>query len=169
MKVQTYLDRVLSGATEAEFVAEFPHSVLVELEGQEDDHGSAAAMTERLDSHAIKLMSKSSRDANVFVIEFAHPEGTVKVGRASDADVLVDHKSVSKGHAEFTLGEGPKLVLKDLGSTNGTFVNNRKLPENTPTSVFPDDTLRFGRATGYYLMDAKGFFQYLVTLQRFGL
>jgi hypothetical protein len=64
-KVQTYLDRVTSGCTEQDFVTEFPFPVLVELEGQAGT-ADAGMMTERLDSHNIRLQSKTSRDANVF-------------------------------------------------------------------------------------------------------
>ena len=67
-KVQTYLDRVVAGATEAEFAAEFPHPVLVELEQGQTSDTDAGMMTERLDSHNIRLQSKTSRDANVFEI-----------------------------------------------------------------------------------------------------
>ena len=90
------------------------------------------------------------------------------LGRQQDNDIVVDDPAVSRSHSAIVAGQSG-YRMRDLGSTNGTFVNVRKLPAETATSVFPDDTLRFGRATGYYLMDAKGFFQYLQTLQRFGL
>ena len=168
-KVQSYLDRVVAGAAEPQFVAEFPHPVLVELEAGQTSDTDAGMMTERLDSHNIRLQSKTSRDANVFEIKATGAAGpTVRVGRATDSHIHVDHGSVSKGHAEFFL-EADGIKLMDLGSTNGTFVNNRKLEAQTATKVVADDTVRFGRATGYYLMDAKGFYQYLLTLQRFGL
>ncbi|RMG15295.1 MAG: FHA domain-containing protein [Planctomycetota bacterium] len=162
VKVQAYLDRVLAGASEDEFLAEFPHPVLVELEGQEDDAG-AGALTERLDSQAIRLQSKSSRDANVFAL----PEGEVRVGRVSDADVRVEHKSVSKAHARFHVRAGA-IELVDLDSTNGTYLNGRRLAPREAVRVRPDDTVRFGLATGFYVFDAAGFYQYLTTLSRFG-
>lgn len=166
-KVQSYLDRVVAGATEPDFIADFPHAVLVELEAGQTSDTDAGMMTERLDSHNIRLQSKTSRDANVFEIKPSE-NPTVRVGRSTESDILVDHGSVSKGHAEFFL-EDDGIKLMDLGSTNGTFVNNRKLEPKKATKVIADDTVRFGRATGYYLMDAKGFYQYLVTLMRFGL
>lgn len=169
-KVQSYLDRVVAGATEPEFVAEFPHAVLVELEAGQNGESDAGMMTERLDSHNIRLQSKTSRDANVFEISPTDSgDGpTVSVGRAADSKIHVDHGSVSKGHAQFFL-ENEGLKLMDLDSTNGTFVNNRQLEARKATLVKPDDTVRFGRATGYYMMDPKGFYTYLVTLMRFGL
>jgi hypothetical protein len=168
-KVQSYLDRVSEGCTEAEFVREFPFPVLVELEGQAGGAGDAGMMTERLDSQNIRLQAKNSRHANVLEIRGQDEKATsVRVGRADLSDLNVDHGSVSKGHAEFFL-DGSSLKLMDLGSTNGTFINNRRLEPNKAESVSADDTVRFGLATGFYLLHAPGFFQYLTTLQRFGL
>jgi predicted component of type VI protein secretion system len=44
------------------------------------------------------------------------------VGRLGDNDVQLDEASVSSHHAEIELGEG-LAVLRDLDSTNGTFLN----------------------------------------------
>ncbi len=169
-KVQTYLDRVSAGCSEHDFVKEFPFPVLVELEEQAGGAGDAGMMTERLDAQNIRLQAKNSRHANVFEIHAQDAKASsVRVGRADSCDIKVDHGSVSKDHAEFVLAEESTLKLLDLGSTNGTFINNRRLEPKTATVVSPDDTVRFGLATGFYLLNADGFFQYLTTLQRFGL
>ena len=54
--------------------------------------------------------------------------GTLKtMGRAPRADFVVDAALVSRVHCRFTLNHGNELELEDLGSTNGTFVNGRKV------------------------------------------
>ena len=54
--------------------------------------------------------------------------GTLKtLGRAARADFVVDAALVSRVHCRFTLNETNELELEDLGSTNGTFVNGRKV------------------------------------------
>ena len=54
--------------------------------------------------------------------------GTLKtMGRAPRADFVVDAALVSRVHCRFTLTEGDELELEDLGSTNGTFVNEKKV------------------------------------------
>ncbi len=54
--------------------------------------------------------------------------GTLKtMGRAPRADFVVDAALVSRVHCRFTLSEANELELEDLGSTNGTFVNGRKV------------------------------------------
>lgn len=49
-----------------------------------------------------------------------------RVGRGKDADHVIYSKQVSKEHAEF-LQDGERYVIRDLGSTNGTFVNGQRI------------------------------------------
>ena len=50
----------------------------------------------------------------------------VVVGRKEDCDIQLDHKSVSKLHCVLVRTEG-LLLLRDLGSTNGTRVNGQRI------------------------------------------
>lgn len=52
------------------------------------------------------------------------------VGRDPDASFTIDRSEVSRNHAEF-LNLGGQLVLRDLDSTNSTFVNNKKIDAHT--------------------------------------
>lgn len=69
--------------------------------------------------------------------------GTLKtMGRAPRADFVVDAALVSRVHCRFTLNSTNELELEDLGSTNGTFVNGRKVSRVT---LNDGDTLTVGR------------------------
>ena len=48
------------------------------------------------------------------------------VGRSSKADIQVDQEAISRTHAKFTINAG-RVSLKDLGSTNGTYVNDEMI------------------------------------------
>ncbi|MFO0832031.1 MAG: FHA domain-containing protein [Phycisphaerales bacterium] len=48
------------------------------------------------------------------------------IGRATDCGLRIPSSSVSRHHCEVALGEG-KVMLRDLGSSNGTFVNRKKV------------------------------------------
>ncbi len=69
--------------------------------------------------------------------------GTLKtMGRAPRADFVVDAALVSRVHCRFTLNETNELELEDLGSTNGTFVNGKKVRR---TQLSDGDKLTVGR------------------------
>jgi pSer/pThr/pTyr-binding forkhead associated (FHA) protein len=69
--------------------------------------------------------------------------GTLKtLGRAPRADFVVDAALVSRVHCRFTLNDINELELEDLGSTNGTFVNGKKILRAT---LSDGDKLTIGR------------------------
>src|SRR5947207_6558195 len=59
------------------------------------------------------------------------------VGRKEDCDVRLDHKSVSKLHCVIVKTDGA-LLLRDLGSTNGTRVNGQRVRR---AALLPNDTV----------------------------
>lgn len=63
------------------------------------------------------------------------------VGRLSDNDVQLDEGSVSSRHAEIVVDEGA-AVLRDLGSTNGTFLNGEQVVGEA--SLREGDEIYFG-------------------------
>jgi pSer/pThr/pTyr-binding forkhead associated (FHA) protein len=87
-----------------------------------------------------KLQSFEPEDAG---LTFRLLPGTLKtMGRAPRADFVVDAALVSRVHCRFTLNETNELELEDLGSTNGTFVNGRKVRR---TQLSNGDKLTVGR------------------------
>jgi pSer/pThr/pTyr-binding forkhead associated (FHA) protein len=88
------------------------------------------------------LQSVEPEDAG---LTFRLLPGTLKtLGRAPRADFVVDAALVSRVHCRFTLDEGNQLELEDLGSTNGTFVNGKKVAKAT---LADGDKLAIGRVT----------------------
>ena len=71
------------------------------------------------------------------------PEGDrCTIGRAHSNDVVLYDRRVSARHAVIEPSpDGP--VIRDLGSSNGTYVNGRRI--TTPTSVTRGDTVQIGK------------------------
>jgi len=78
-----------------------------------------------------------------------HPlkPGEMIVGRSSQAQLQIDHESVSRRHARIVLTESG-VLLSDLGSTNGTYVNDEPITERT---LAHGDLLKVGRTILKYL------------------
>lgn len=67
--------------------------------------------------------------------------GVTRVGRGEDNDIVIDHPSVSYHHCELELGLD-FLLVRDCGSTNGTFVNNQPAKE---ARLEPGQSVRLGQ------------------------
>ena len=70
--------------------------------------------------------------------------GKTTVGRKSDNDIVIADESASRWHAELSYDPNQDtVVLRDLGSKNGTFVNHERLTQ--PHTVRPGDQIRIGQ------------------------
>jgi len=74
--------------------------------------------------------------------EFALNPGLNTVGR-EHSDVVLADPTVSRRHAQITLSED-RLVVEDLGSTNGSFVGGRPVRPGESATAFAGDAVRFG-------------------------
>jgi pSer/pThr/pTyr-binding forkhead associated (FHA) protein len=76
-------------------------------------------------------------------LTFRLSEGSIRtIGRAPRADFIVDAALVSRLHCRLTAKSNDTLELEDLDSTNGTFVNSRKV---TRTELKEGDEIGVGR------------------------
>jgi ABC transport system ATP-binding/permease protein len=65
----------------------------------------------------------------------------LKIGRAADNDAMIAHPLVTRYHAQIRREKGA-LILSDLGSTNGTFVNGKAITGDRSLRV--GDVIRIG-------------------------
>lgn len=68
---------------------------------------------------------------------------SVDIGRASKDGIVINDPYMSGRHAGFTCKEG-KCFIQDYGSTNGTVVNGRQVP-NTPQPLKDGDQIHIGQ------------------------
>ncbi|MDH4113234.1 MAG: FHA domain-containing protein [Actinomycetota bacterium] len=67
--------------------------------------------------------------------------GNMVLGRAAECELALDDTYISQQHARLFAKDGSWYV-EDLGSTNGTFVNDQRLA--SPAMVQPGDRVRVG-------------------------
>jgi two-component system cell cycle response regulator len=70
------------------------------------------------------------------------------IGRSSKADICVDNESVSRNHAQITNAKN-KVRIKDLGSTNGTFINDEAVEGER--ELRNGDLVKIGRTIFKYI------------------
>jgi len=72
------------------------------------------------------LVVKRGADVGV---RFALEAAVTQAGRHPESDIFLDDITVSRRHAEFVRQEGGNLVVRDVGSLNGTYVNRERIEE----------------------------------------
>ena len=78
-------------------------------------------------------------------------QGDMKIGRKPGCEVFIDNLAISGEHANiFTVGEDS--FVQDLGSTNGTFVNNKKIAKH---HLKHGDTISIGKHTLMFMSDSS--------------
>ena len=70
--------------------------------------------------------------------------GTLQIGRGSSCQIRPNDTYVSQMHAKISDRNG-SWVVEDLGSTNGTYLNQRKV--TVPTEISPGDRIRIGKTS----------------------
>lgn len=111
-------------------------------------HGALGEVTKAVPQTAPKKRSRN--EPKVLAIDTGPLMGTklalvdeFRIGRSAGCALILDDDYVSGDHASLVRQNGGNWVLTDLGSTNGTFVNEVRVV--APSVVTPADTLRIGR------------------------
>jgi diguanylate cyclase (GGDEF)-like protein len=72
---------------------------------------------------------------------------SIIIGRSSKCDIQVDQESISRNHAKL-INDGKTVEVRDLGSTNGTYVNDDLISE---TKLRDGDLIKIGRTIFKFL------------------
>lgn len=80
------------------------------------------------------------RSANLSGLRFPLGAG-VTIGRSGDSDVVIDDPYASEFHFRIVV-QNDTAVLSDLGSTNGTYLNGRRV--TVPTRLGKGDSIQIG-------------------------
>jgi pSer/pThr/pTyr-binding forkhead associated (FHA) protein len=85
----------------------------------------------------------------------------VIIGRAADAQVRINEHAISSEHALLEM-DGATFTLRDLGSTNGTYVNGQRIA--VAVVLASGDTIRMGSTTFTFVTREFGFPQGTIDL-----
>ena len=75
---------------------------------------------------------------------------SMTIGRDPASGIFIDEDTASRRHARVEKAPG-KTLLVDLGSTNGTYLNDNRIPPEMPVKLTDGDRLKVGRSIFKYL------------------
>ena len=99
--------------------------------------GGTATRKSRKPAELVVVRGETEKGGNVRLRAGGHV-----IGRGPDADIVIDDPYASEFHARVGIQDG-KVMVHDLGSTNGTYVNGRRV--TTPAAVSTGDTVQIGK------------------------
>ncbi|MBI4703111.1 MAG: sigma 54-interacting transcriptional regulator [Deltaproteobacteria bacterium] len=126
------------------------------------DGGSGARAQRQVQSTAPERITEDAQSGGAGIaVRWIFPDPTgplllltdsaVVLGRDGDCDVVLGGSEVSRRHAEIRR-DGPIFIVRDLGSTNGVFLNGRRISE-APLSL--GDLVRLGDCIGLVVRGAR--------------
>jgi pSer/pThr/pTyr-binding forkhead associated (FHA) protein len=89
-------------------------------------------------------MNIQSADGRSFRVELKPDSAPAYIGRASSNAIRIDDSSISRLHASIAQRSNGEVVIADLGSSNGTYVNDRLLAANEARVLSAGDVIGVG-------------------------
>jgi hypothetical protein len=167
--VAHYVSR-FGGVLESEFVARHPNGFLVEYSRRLFDRDVILQLdTQQASERELLEQNEISREdlvaGKVFELKKKSPAvdpDKITVGRSMTSDLVLQNKLVSRQHAFFVVPPaGKECLLVDMESTNGTFVNTRKLRAKEPCQLSAGDEILFGYEVRMVYFSSRAFSRFL--------
>jgi pSer/pThr/pTyr-binding forkhead associated (FHA) protein len=95
----------------------------------------------------IRLIERGDTPEQTRAIILTQPE--FLIGRGPDCDLRLAEQSVSRHHCILRQSPGGEVIVHDLGSSNGTFVNGERV--RSQALLRSGDELRLGTSCGFIL------------------
>jgi pSer/pThr/pTyr-binding forkhead associated (FHA) protein len=92
----------------------------------------------------LKKLCLQSQDGRRYQIELKLEGVPAYIGRAAGNAVRIDDPSVSRLHCSLSLGGGGRVLIADVGSINGTTVNEQLLGRDEARPLQTGDVLGVG-------------------------
>jgi two-component system cell cycle response regulator len=124
-----------------------------------DDFGEKTAVILGGDQATLnKELAKAKEQEACLIIIRGTPQGhrffltqeEMTLGRDAIADITVSDQSISRKHAKVTKKDG-KVFITDLGSSNGSFINDKKIEPGSAMPLVKEDMIKLGNSIFKFL------------------
>ncbi len=157
------------------FVKTHPYPFLVELDpSPEDENGqSFETLASKGQSDRSSFQRSAQIDMNSRIFRIAKREKgsfgeKISVGRTLNNDIVLRHSSISKFHAYFSCEDVRyAYYVTDVGSMNGTRVEEVPLTPMKKTEVHNGNKISFGDELHFLFLDAQDLYTRIKILERF--
>jgi len=167
--LQDAISAFLSGDRE-NFFREFSEPIIIQFRNRRrfSSSSSGTSLSDQKNKKNLPQVVQLLKQGSSFpLIPLQVPRGgvaLVRVGRSEQNDIVIQDDTVSARHAVFIVHKATGTVsLKDLASSNGTWVNEQRLVTATETVLFDGDTLFFGEI-GFLFFYPRGLFEVISSL-----
>lgn len=146
LRIETTVDIFTSGVSVDPSFGEFEE----QLREQDEAKRRAAEFGPGVIPHSnvsdVQITARviTSAGTSEIPLTFTPGGGRLGVGRATDSDLSINDKSVSKIHAALVMNREGTLMVADTGSTNGTYINGRRIGYGEARQIEDGDVVGFG-------------------------
>lgn len=146
VKVETAADIFTTGITVEPTFGEFAEELQQEDEARQRAAEGLNVKPSQTEPQTLQVAARMSLPDGVRETRLSFKLGgkRLNVGRATDSDLSLPHPSVSKVHATLLVNREGTLIVSDTGSTNGTFINGRRINYGEARQIEDGDVLGFG-------------------------
>jgi hypothetical protein len=93
---------------------------------------------------ALKRASLVATDGQTYAVELKAGTAPAYIGRAAGNAIRIDNEDVSRLHCSLSLRGDGTVVIADLGSANGTYINGQLLGRDEARALRAGDTISLG-------------------------
>jgi hypothetical protein len=146
VKVETSADIFTSGITVDPTFGEFEEEMRAQDEAARRTREAGDALPRARDAADVQVAARVTTPERTFekALPFRPGGRRMNVGRVADNDLHLEHPSVSKIHAALVMNREGTLLVADTGSTNGTYINGRRLAYGEARQIEDGDVVGFG-------------------------
>lgn len=145
-KVETEVDIFTTGISVDPTFGEFEEQLRQEDEERRARHLEVPTRSPFEKIPDIPIIARITLREQVTEVQLTMKPGgkRLSVGRVSDNELSLNDTSVSKIHAALTMNPQGTLLVADTGSTNGTFINGRRISYGEARQIEDGDVVGFG-------------------------